>query len=90
MTETRILQALCQNEGRVLSSERIMEHVWGYDTQSDVNVVKTHIRHLRTKIVQVQPEGHGELIRTLPGHGYVVGGATARQVGTPMLHAVAV
>lgn len=87
VTETRILQLLCQHQGRVLSSERIMQYVWGYDTQSDVNVVKTHIRHLRTKLAQVQDEG--ELIRTLAGHGYVVG-VPARQQGVPALHAVAV
>jgi len=69
-TESRILHLLFLHEGQVLSAERIMERIWGYDSESDVNVIKTHIRHLREKISSL-PESPQPL-RTLPGVGYVI------------------
>ncbi len=69
-TESRILHLLFLHEGQVLSAERIMERIWGYDSESDVNVIKTHIRHLREKISSL-PNSPAP-IRTLPGVGYVV------------------
>ncbi|HZS87914.1 MAG TPA: response regulator transcription factor [Chloroflexota bacterium] len=69
-TESRILHLLYLHEGQVLSAERIMDRIWGYDTDSDVNVIKTHIRHLREKIGSLP--NHPQPIRTLPGVGYVV------------------
>jgi DNA-binding response OmpR family regulator len=69
-TESRILHLLFLHEGQVLSAERIMERIWGYDSESDVNVIKTHIRHLREKIGSL-PNSPSP-IRTLPGVGYVV------------------
>lgn len=69
-TESRILHLLFLHEGQVLSAERIMERIWGYDSESDVNVIKTHIRHLREKIGSLP--GSPQPIRTLPGVGYVV------------------
>jgi DNA-binding response OmpR family regulator len=69
-TESRILHLLFLHEGQVLSAERIMERIWGYDSESDVNVIKTHIRHLREKIGSLP--GAPQPIRTLPGVGYVV------------------
>jgi len=72
-TEGRILHLLLMHEGQVLSAERIMEHIWGYNTNSNVGVIKTHIRHVREKIYRLpdcpQP------IRTLTGLGY-----TAHQI----------
>lgn len=72
-TEGRILHLLLMHEGQVLSAERIMEHIWGYNTNSSVSVIKTHIRHVREKICRLpdcpQP------IRTLAGLGY-----TAHQI----------
>lgn len=69
-TESRILQLLFLHGGQVLSAERIMERIWGYDTESDVNVIKTHIRHLREKIGSLP--NNPQPIRTLPGVGYMV------------------
>lgn len=69
-TESRILHLLFLHEGQVLSAERIMERIWGYDSESDVNVIKTHIRHLREKIGSLP--NNPQPIRTLPGVGYMV------------------
>jgi DNA-binding response OmpR family regulator len=69
-TESRILHLLFLHEGQVLSAERIMERIWGYDSESDVNVIKTHIRHLREKISSLP--NSPQPLRTLPGVGYVI------------------
>jgi len=70
VTESRILQALVTHEGKALSAARIMERIWSDTSQSDVNVVKTHVRHLREKLARLP--GHPHPIRTLPGVGYVL------------------
>ncbi len=69
-TESRILQLLLAHEGQVLAAERIMERIWGYNSDSDVNVIKTHIRRLREKILRLP--GSPQPIHTLPGVGYVL------------------
>lgn len=74
-TESRILHLLAAHAGHALSAERIWERIWGYDSESDVNVIKTHIRHLRAKIGRLP--GDPQPIRTVPGVGYVVQPAEA-------------
>ena len=48
-TESRILEFLMAHQGQALSAERIRERLWGHNYESDVNVIKTHVRHLREK-----------------------------------------
>lgn len=69
-TESRIVQLLVEHEGQVLSAERIMERLWDYSSESSVNVIKTHIRHVREKLVHLP--GSPQPIRTHPGAGYVL------------------
>ena len=69
-TEGRILRLLLAHGGQALSTESIMERVWGYDSESGVAVVKTHILHLREKIALLP--GCPQPIRTLPGVGYML------------------
>jgi DNA-binding response OmpR family regulator len=69
-SEGKILQLLLTCEGQVLTADRIMARVMRYDTESNVNVVKTHIRNLRIKIAKVL--GDVEIIRTVPGSGYTL------------------
>ncbi len=68
-TESQILELLLAHEGLAVSTDHIWRHIWGADSGSDVNVVKTHVRHLREKIAQL-PDAPS-LIRTLPGYGYL-------------------
>jgi len=68
-TESQILELLLAHEGLAVSTDRIWRHIWGADSRSDVNVVKTHVRHLREKIAQL-PDAPSP-IRTLPGYGYL-------------------
>jgi DNA-binding response OmpR family regulator len=64
-----LLEYLCRNAGRVVTRSMILDEVWGMRIQPDTNVVDVHIYRLRGK---VDTNGHGPLIRTLRGVGYVL------------------
>lgn len=63
--EFALLVALAQNQGIVLSREKLLEMVWGYDYYGETRTVDVHINHLRDKIA-----GSGADIETLRGTGY--------------------
>lgn len=48
--EFEILRYLAENQGRVISRERLYETIWGEDSFGCDNTVMVHIRHLREKI----------------------------------------
>jgi len=77
-TESQILALLLAYEGVAVSTDHIWRHVGGADSGSDVNVVKTHLRHLRAKMAQLP--GAPAPIRTLPGYGYLVPAASPAHV----------
>jgi DNA-binding response OmpR family regulator len=67
-TESRLLHLLLTHTGQVLTTDVIIERVWGYDEAGDSGLVKTHIRHLRQK---VEPDPNSpQYIMTVPGVGY--------------------
>jgi DNA-binding response OmpR family regulator len=67
-TESRLLHLLVSHTGQVLTTDMIIERVWGYDEAGDSGLVKTHIRHLRQK---VEPDPNRPCyIMTVPGVGY--------------------
>ncbi|HZQ99948.1 MAG TPA: response regulator transcription factor [Chloroflexota bacterium] len=47
--EFRILYILAANEGRVVSSTRLIEYAWGYDG-GEASLLKTHVCHIRRKL----------------------------------------
>jgi DNA-binding response OmpR family regulator len=64
-----LLEFLCRNAGRVVTRSMILDQVWGMRIQPETNVVDVHIYRLRGKVDAI---GHGPLIRTLRGIGYVL------------------
>lgn len=69
--EFRLLYTLMINRGNVLSTETIVDHVWGYTGQGDKDLVRGLIRRLRLK---VEPEPRTpRFILTVPGLGYAFG-----------------
>lgn len=62
--EFDLLKALIENRGRVLSRERLLEHVWGGDYFGEQRVVDVHLGHVRQKL------GQDDLISTVRGVGY--------------------
>jgi len=67
--EFGLLAYLMRAPGRVLTKERIADHVWGYDSETTSNVVEVYIHYLRDKIDKGFPR---PLIRTVRGVGYTI------------------
>lgn len=66
--EYEILKHLIRNKGIVLTRDRLMEIVWGYDFEQGNRTVDVHIQSLRKKLGNA-----GEHIRTIRNVGYKVG-----------------
>lgn len=67
-SEYKILYFLMKNQGRIYSSSRIYEAVWGELALGCENVVSVHIRHIREKI-EINPR-EPRYIKVLWGQGY--------------------
>lgn len=66
--EFELLAYLMENRGIVLSREKILDHVWGYDYFGDTNVTDVYIKYIRNKIDQK----YGlQFIHTVRGVGYL-------------------
>lgn len=63
-TEFDLLKTLAEHNGRVLSREQLLQHVWGYDFYGEARVVDVHVGHIRQKL------GDGRFIVTIRGVGY--------------------
>jgi two-component system response regulator VicR len=70
--EFELLSTLARHAGQVLSRERLLEKVWGYDYHGDMRVVDAAIKRLRAKLRQASP--HTEVITTVRGVGYKMPG----------------
>lgn len=69
--EFDILWLLCENRGKVISSEELFRQVWKEEYfKNSNNTVMVHIRHLREKMSG--PTGKSDLIKTVWGVGYKV------------------
>jgi DNA-binding response OmpR family regulator len=67
-TEYALLHYLVKNRNSLLSRDRILNEVWGYDVYPDSRIVDTHILNLRKKL-EKNPH-HPEYIMTHHGIGY--------------------
>jgi len=64
-TEFKLLVELFQSSGRVLTRDRLLNSVWGYEFEGYARTVDTHVRRLRQKL-----GGLADLIETVRGVGY--------------------
>ncbi len=69
-TEFALLEVLMRNEGRVLTRTQILDHVWGYESWPESNLVPVYVTYLRRKFKQF---GVPVEIRSIRGVGYVLG-----------------
>jgi DNA-binding response OmpR family regulator len=67
--EFQLLEFLMSAPGKVMSRTRILNKVWGYDSDPLTNVVDVYIRRIRAKL-ECDPETG--LIRTVRGYGYKI------------------
>ena len=54
---------------QVITRDRILEKVWGYDFMGDSNIIEVYIRYLRLKL---EATGEQRLIQTIRRVGYVL------------------
>ncbi len=67
--EFELLEYLMRNQKLVVSRERLLEEVWGYDPLSSTNTIDVFISNLRRKL---EAGGEGRILHTKRGAGYVV------------------
>jgi two-component system response regulator RpaA len=67
-TEYEILNALIQNHGQTIALGKLLQEVWGYNPDDDVETLRVHIRHLRVKLEKISPDL--KYIETIYGGGY--------------------
>jgi two-component system phosphate regulon response regulator PhoB len=68
-TEFRLLRHFLEHPGRVFSRERLLDSVWGQDSEIELRTVDVHIRRLRNAINAGQK---ADIIRTVRSAGYAL------------------
>ena len=67
--ELQVMELLIRSPRQVFSAERIMERVWGWDNEAEINVVWVNISNLRKKLRAI---GSHVTLRANRGLGYVL------------------
>ena len=67
--EYQVMELFLRHPRQVFSAERIMEHVWGWDNEAEINVVWVNISNLRKKLRAL---GSRLTLRANRGLGYVL------------------
>jgi DNA-binding response OmpR family regulator len=67
--EFDLLDYLLTHPRQVITRDRILEEVWGYDFMGDSNVIEVYIRYLRLKL---EANNEKRLLQTVRGVGYVL------------------
>ena len=66
--EFELLHCLLQRHGQTVSPALILKEVWGYEPDDDIETIRVHVRHLRTKL---EPDPRKPIyIKTVYGAGY--------------------
>ena len=52
--EYQMMEMLLMNSGQLISTERFMEKIWGYDSEAEINVVWVYLSYLRKKLASLQ------------------------------------
>lgn len=66
--EFDIFNLLFQNHGNMVSGARLLKEIWGYEPDDNLETIRVHIRHLRSKIDKIS-DGK-KYIETIYGGGY--------------------
>jgi DNA-binding response OmpR family regulator len=68
--EFGLLEYLMLHPGEVISSERLLEHVWDIHADPLTSTVRVHINSLRRKLSHYVPDAGERYIQTVQGYGY--------------------
>src|SRR5215831_18826273 len=66
--EHALLEYFMRNAGRILTRPMIAEHVWGFDFDTETNIIDVYVGYLRRKVDAEAPP----LLHTVRGAGYVL------------------
>lgn len=67
--EFQMMEMLMSNPKNLISSERFMEKIWGYDSEAEINVVWVYISYLRKKLAAL----HANIqIKAMRNAGYTL------------------
>lgn len=67
--EFQMMEMLLSNAGRLISTEQFMEHIWGFETEAEINVVWVYISYLRKKLSSLKADIE---IKAVRGVGYTL------------------
>jgi len=67
--EYQLLEYMMRNAGQILTKTMILDRVWGYDFDTQSNIIEVHVNRLRAK---VDKDFSTKLIHTVRGVGYVI------------------
>ena len=67
--EYQIMEILMANQNSVISADLLMEKVWGYDSDAEINVVWVNISYLRKKLGQIKSN---VAIKAVRNQGYIL------------------
>lgn len=67
--EYQIMEILMANQNSVISADLMMEKVWGYDSDAEINVVWVNISYLRKKLGQIKSH---VAIKAVRNQGYIL------------------
>ena len=65
--EFELLHCLLQRHGQTVAPSLILKEVWGYEPDDDIETIRVHIRHLRTKL---EPDPRNPVSSKRYGAGY--------------------
>jgi len=63
--EFQLLEFLIHNQNIVLTREKILDRIWGFDYEGDMRTIDTHVKMLRASLGEA-----GSYIKTIRGVGY--------------------
>ena len=61
--EFQMMEMLMSNSGQIISTERFMEKIWGYDSETEINVVWVYISYLRKKLTKLEAKVEIKAVR---------------------------
>ena len=73
--EYQVIEMLLINKTNYITSERFMEHIWGYNSESEINVVWSHISSVRKKLEELEANF---IIKSARNLGYILEGKDDR------------
>lgn len=63
--EFQVLEMLMNSNGKFITTEQFMERIWGYDSESEINVVWAHISYVRKKLALLEADVEIKAVRSM-------------------------